>query len=107
MMSVPSTTSRLRVLASSSCGKIVAGRRLANACRPARRPSRPRSGRSAAGRVSHLYPPMAARRTASDALHVSSVTSGSGTPVASSAAPPINASWMLREKPSFFACDGT
>jgi hypothetical protein len=38
-----------------TCGGTMAGRRLANALRPALRPSRPRSGRCSAGSVSHLY----------------------------------------------------
>lgn len=98
----------------------MAGRRLAKAFRPARMASRPRSGRCAEGRVSHLYlqhagpcreraalptakqrhacavlielpyPPMAASSTASEALAVARVWSGRGTPVASIAAPPIS-----------------
>jgi len=55
MMSVPSSTSRLRLDASISCGNTLAGRRLANTPSPDRNPSRPCSGRCAAGRLSHLY----------------------------------------------------
>jgi len=55
MMSVPSSTSRLRLDASMSCGSTLAGRRLANTPSPDRSPNRPCSGRCAAGRLSHLY----------------------------------------------------
>eukprot|EP00982_Pelagococcus_subviridis_P017298 31529-Pelagococcus_subviridis.AAC.20 len=92
MMSVPSTTSRFSDDASMSCGRMFAGRRFANTPRPARRPRSPCSGRCSAGSVSHLYPPIAARRTASEAWHVASVSGGRGIPVASIAAPPTSAS---------------
>ena len=97
----------------------MAGRRLAKAFSPDRMASRPRSGLWVAGKVSHLYlcnsihpigaihvisasmrsmclmtsqpyPPMADSSTASEAFAVARVLSGSGTPVASIAAPPIN-----------------
>ena len=39
-----------------------------------------------------MYPPIAARSTASEAWHVARVSGGRGTPVASMAAPPTSAS---------------
>eukprot|EP00958_Prasinococcus_capsulatus_P011838 scaffold1182_cov396-Prasinococcus_capsulatus_cf.AAC.11 len=65
MISVPATTSGFSVDASTSCGRMVAGRRLAKQSRDPRSESRPCSGRSSGGLLSHLYPPMAAKRTAS------------------------------------------
>ena len=63
---MPSIRSRLSGLASSSAGLGRTGRRLANRPRPLRSPSRPCSGRGAAGSVvSHLGPPTAASSTAS------------------------------------------
>ncbi len=53
-MSTPSTTSRFKVEASMSWGKIWAGRKLANSSKPARSPNKPASGRWLAGRLSHL-----------------------------------------------------
>jgi hypothetical protein len=158
-----------------TCRGTMAGRRFANALRPARRPSSPRSGRCSAGSVSHLYlravrahrewaathvvllmhrvlrwrlpprggggiltraapafrpaacraprsstrsnwhhhhhhhhwhdsqaahPPMAASSTESQDLHTSSVSAGSGDPVASMAAPPMSASRNSNSCPS-------
>src|SRR3954471_8689592 len=88
--SVPSMRSRLSGLASSSASKGLTGRRLANRPRPSRRPSSPCSGRGRFGSVvSHFGPPTAPRRTASAARQPAKVSSGSGDPVASIAAPPI------------------
>ena len=44
------------------------------------------------GYQQHVYPPMAARSTASLCLHCDKVSSGRGCPVASMAAPPMSAS---------------
>src|SRR3954452_11470154 len=88
--SVPSMRSRLSGLASSRASKGLTGRRLANRPRPSRRPSSPCSGRGRLGSVvSHFGPPTAPRRTASAARQPAKVSSGSGDPVASIAAPPI------------------
>src|SRR3954454_22229785 len=88
--SVPSMRSRLSGLASSRASKGLTGRRLANSPRPSRRPSSPCSGRGGcASGVSHFGPPTAPRRTASAARQPAKVSSGSGDPVASIAAPPI------------------
>src|SRR5436190_489191 len=88
--SVPSMRSRLSGLASSRASKGLTGRRLANSPRPSRRPSSPCSGRGRFGSVvSHLGPPTAPSRTASAARQPAKVSSGSGDPVASIAAPPI------------------
>ena len=91
--SVPSIRSRLSGLASSSAGLGRTGRRLANRPRPLRRPSRPCSGRGAAGSVvSHLGPPTAASSTASAPRQASSTSSVSAVPCASIDAPPISRS---------------
>ena len=67
-----------------------------------RMPSKPCSGRGAPGSVeSHFGPPTAARRTASEALAASSVASGSGSSVASIAAPPMRESAQLNSTPYF------
>src|SRR4051794_28273646 len=88
--SVPSMRSRLSGLASSRASKGLTGRRLANSPRPSRRPSSPCSGRGrCASVVSHFGPPTAPRRTASASRQPAKVSSGSGDPVASIAAPPI------------------
>ena len=128
IMSTPLTTSCFNVDAAASCSNTTAGRRLANVPRPARRFRRPRSGRCSGGSWSHLYlqrqheseacdllavykelspcrfafsyPPMAASRTASDSLQICRVSSGSGDPVASTAAPPMCASVNWNSTPS-------
>src|SRR4051812_37227736 len=88
--SVPSRISRLSGLASSSEANGLTGRRLAKSPSPSRIPSRPCSGRGLAGSVvSHCGPPTAPRRMASAARQPARVSSGSGEPVASIAAPPI------------------
>src|SRR4051812_2955531 len=88
-MSVPSISSRLSGLASSSAANGLTGRRLANRPRPARRPSSPCSGRGASGSVvSHFGPPTAPSSTASASRQPARVSSGRGDPVASIAAPP-------------------
>ena len=66
-----------------SGSKITAGRRLANRPNAPRMPSRPASGLSLPGSLSHLGPPTAPRSTESDALHLSIVSWGSGVPLAS------------------------
>jgi hypothetical protein len=90
MTSTPSTISRLSVEASMSCGRTLAGLRLANRPISLRIFSRPVSGRSSLGFESHLYPPMQASRTLSDPRHASRDSSGNGSPASSIAAPPIN-----------------
>src|SRR5947209_7090950 len=98
-MSVPWISSRLRGLASSRAGNGLTGRRLANSPRPARRPSRPCSGRGLSGSVeSHLGPPTAPSRTASASRQPAKVSSGRGLPVASMAAPPTR--YSVNSKPS-------
>src|SRR4051812_37836925 len=88
--SVPSMRSRLSGLASSRASKGLTGRRLAKSPSPSRRPSSPCSGRGrCASVVSHFGPPTAPRRTASASRQPAKVSSGSGDPVASIAAPPI------------------
>src|SRR5690606_3969602 len=95
------TTSGFRVEAAASCGYRMAGRRLANSSRPPRRPSRPFSGRSSrSGSVSHFGPPTAPSRMASAARACSMVTSGSGLPCTSYAAPPSRPSSMARPRPN-------
>src|SRR5262252_6834778 len=91
MMSVCSTTSRLSGEASTSMGKQVAGRRLANRSSSLRRPRRPRSGRFSWGRLSHLGPPTEPNRMASLRSQRARVAGGRGSPVPSIAAPPMRA----------------
>ena len=62
---------------------------------PARRRSRPRSGRCSFGTLSHFGPPTAERSTLSEAKQVSSEEPGSGSPNLSIASPPIGASVYL------------
>src|SRR5215475_10362332 len=88
MRSVPSTTERLSGEASTSMGKHFAGRRLAKRSSSFRIRSRPRSGRTSCGRLSHLGPPTEPNRMASACWHSRRAASGSGPPVASMAAPP-------------------
>ena len=77
MRSVPSMRSRLSGLASSSASAGRTGRMFANSSSPLRRPSRPCSGRGSSGFVeSHLGPPTAASRTASESLQAWSDLAG-------------------------------
>src|SRR5205809_866206 len=99
MLSVPSTTSRFRGEASSSMGKHLAGRRLAKRSSSLRRPRSPRSGFCSCGRASHLGPPTAPKRMASLCSHSRRVEAGSGSPVASMAAPPMRAASNSKEAP--------
>src|SRR5512132_145260 len=88
--SVPSIRSLLSGLASNSASLGRTGLRFANSPRPLRSPSNPCSGRGASGSVvSHLGPPTAQSRTASDSRHASSTSSVSGVPYSSIEAPPI------------------
>ena len=64
-------------------------------------PSKPFSGRIAISRPSHLGPPTAPKRIASQALALVMVASGRGPPVASMAAPPSKAESMVKSKPNF------
>src|SRR3712207_3926394 len=97
--SVPSMTSRLSGLASSSEAKGLTGRRFANRPRPSRIPSSPCSGRGLSGSVvSHFGPPTAPSRTASESRQPARVSSGRAEPVASIAAPPTR--YSVNEKPS-------
>ena len=92
MKSRPSTTSRFRLEASASGWKQSAGRRLANTPMPARRPSRPASGRLSRGASVPLAarpPRPSARRLA--ALAAARVSSVSGVPMASKLDPPNGA----------------
>ncbi len=85
--------SRLSGLASRSAGLGRTGRRFANRPSPLRRPSRPCSGRGAAGSVvSHFGPPTAASSTASALRQASSTSSVSALPCASIDAPPTSRS---------------
>ena len=64
-----------------AAGQILAGRLLEYRPMPARRRSRPFSGRCSPGRPSHLGPPTAPSRTLSAARHLSSSCWGSGVAV--------------------------
>src|ERR1700694_1388699 len=99
MMSVPSTTDRLSGEASTSMGKHLAGLRLAKRSSSLRRPSSPRSGFCSWGRWSHLGPPTAPKRMASLSSQSRSVEGGSGSPVASMAAPPMRACSNSKDTP--------
>ena len=81
--------------------KITAGRRFANSPNAERMPKRPASGRLLPCIPSHFGPPTAPSRTASDALHLSMVSCGNGSPTASIAQPPINASVYSTPKLNF------
>ena len=83
--------------------KITDGRRFAKSPSAPLIPRSPASGRLLPGCESHLGPPTAPRSTLSDALHFATVSSGSGTPVASIAQPPRSASSYVTPKPNFSA----
>ncbi len=89
-MSTPLTASGRNGEISASSGYTRIGRRLANSSSSRRRSRSPRSGRVAA--PSQAGPPTAPSKTASAARHASRVSSGSGDPVWSMAAPPIRQS---------------
>src|SRR5580704_10244622 len=78
----------------------MAGRRLANTSMPLRSASKPASGLRLRGTFSHgeapTAPPTAPISTASDAFAVASVSSVSGTPLASRLAPPKARSSTVR-----------
>ena len=93
MISRPLTTSSLRVEALAKASKTRAGRKLANKPSSLRIPRRPRSGCRLKGSDSHLGPPTAPNKIASEFFAAESVSSGNGCPVASMAAPPINPSF--------------
>src|SRR3990170_4459649 len=103
MRSVPSTTERRRGEASTSIGKHLAGRRFANRSSSFRSRSRPRSGRLSCGTSSHLGPPTAPKRMARLASQSRNVTSGSGSPVSSMAAPPARPCSNSKPTPEPFA----
>src|SRR5579884_163589 len=90
--SSPATRSRFRLEASASASNTTAGRRLANRSISLRSRNRPASGRMSKGTLSHFGPPTDPNSTASAALACASVTSVSGTPEASIAAPPTRPS---------------
>ena len=69
---------------------IVAGLKFTNNPRPDLRANRPFSGLFELSILSHFGPPTAPNKTASLALHISSDSFGSGSPVTSIAAPPPN-----------------
>ena len=71
-----------------SGAKILAGRRFAKSPKSSRIARSPFSGLLLPGWLSHLGPPTAPRRTASDALQAFAVSSGYGTPYSSIAHPP-------------------
>src|SRR5882672_110624 len=97
------TTSGRSVDASLSASKQMAGRRLANSSKSLRSRKRPRSGFLSKGLLSHLGPPTAPNSTASAACASLIVSSVTGTPSASNAAPPTSARSMAKERPRFFA----
>src|SRR3954447_6369709 len=98
--SVPSIRSWRSGLASSRASLGRTGRRLANRPRPLRRPSRPCSGRGLSGSVvSHLGPPTAQSRTASDCRHASRTSSVRAVPCSSIEAPPTRCS-VISKSPS-------
>jgi hypothetical protein len=88
MMSSPDTTSGLSVEAPTSSGNISAGRKLAKSPSSLRMRRMPCSGRLARGSESYWGPPTAPHSTASADLASLSVGSGSGSPCASTPAPP-------------------
>ena len=61
--------------------------------------SAPRSGLWSEGSLSHFGPPTEPKRIASDCSQVLRVSSGSGDPVRSMAAPPTGFSVKLKETP--------
>ena len=77
------------------------GRRLQNASSSLRSLRSPDSGRKSDGWESHAGPPTAPKNTASADLQASRVSSGSGAPVASIAAPPIV--YSLNSNPEVFS----
>src|SRR6266540_303328 len=83
-------------------GKHLAGRRLAKRSSSLRSPSSPRSGRRSWGALSHLGPPTAPNRIASLSSQSRSVDWGSGSPVASMAAPPTRADSNSKDAPVAF-----
>src|SRR6185369_7262199 len=88
MKSRPSTTERFRLEASANGWKHSAGRRLANTPIPARKASRPASGRLSRGAPAHCGPPTAPISTALAAFAAARVSSVSGTPCWSKLIPP-------------------
>src|SRR3954451_21923356 len=102
-MSTPSISSRLSGEASYRAGKGRIGRRLAYRPSSARRRNKPCSGRTAPGSfVSHLGPPSAPRKTASEALTAAIASSVIATPWRSIAAPPAGCSSKLRSSATAF-----
>src|SRR5664279_1349001 len=97
--STPASFSALSGAAAASFSCTVTGRTLAKRPSALRMPSSPCSGRTFARGVSHAGPPTAPRSTASLARQSATVSSGSGFPVASMAAPPISADVVSNECP--------
>ena len=96
-MSTPVRCSGRNGDAAASEGYGTTGRRFAKRPSARRIPSSPCSGRILALDESHRGPPTAPRSTASASRQSAIVSLGSGSPVASIAAPPINASQKVNE----------
>src|SRR3954447_9747301 len=102
-MSTPSINSRLSGEASYRAGSGRTGRRFAYRPSSARSLNRPCSGRTAPGSlVSHLGPPRAPRKTASEALTAAIASSVIATPWRSIAAPPAGCSSKRRSPATAF-----
>ena len=90
MMSTPFTNSSFKVDEETSSSYITAGLKFAKSPRAFLIPKSAFSGLIAGSRVSYFQSPTAPRKTASEFFASSRVFSGSGPPVSSIAAPPIN-----------------
>ena len=99
-ISKPDTISGFKLEASANCGYKIAGRKLPNRPNSERIPNKPFSGRIAISRPSHLGPPTAPSKIASQALALDKVSSGNGLPVASMALPPNKAESMFKSRPN-------
>ncbi len=100
-ISKPDTTSGFSVDASASCGYKMAGRKLPNRPNSERIFSKPRSGRIARSKASHLGPPTAPKSTASTSRANAKVESAKGTPCLSIAAPPSSPSTSSKPRLNF------
>ena len=101
--SVPLTRSFLSGDKCATKRETLIGRRLQYRPSALRIPSSPFSGRISGATLSHLGPPTAPRSTASAVFADAIVASGSGTPVASIAAPPISCLSYSIVIPNFLA----
>src|SRR5260370_4310362 len=101
MRSRPLTISGFRELASTSASNTLAGRRLANRSISLRSRRSPRSGFLLKSAVSHFGPPTEPNNTASASSALFMVSSLSGTPCLSSAAPPTTSSLMSKPTARF------